>query len=107
MTTPTQTSKLGGAALAFRASAYIEATTFLMLLASSLTFRVFDGPDFVSVMGPVHGIAFLIYVVLVLVIREGQGWRFWRTVLVLFLAAVPLGGFWAGTHLRNNEPGAG
>ncbi len=98
-----QESKLDGTAQAFRITAYAEATTFLMLLGSSLLFRVFDGPDFISVMGPVHGMAFLVYLVLVLVIREGQGWRFWRTVGVILLAAVPLGGFWAGSHLRNEE----
>ncbi|HEX8770414.1 MAG TPA: DUF3817 domain-containing protein [Acidimicrobiales bacterium] len=104
MTTPTHDSKLDGAALAFRITAYVEATTFLLLLGSSIVKRAFDGPDFVTVMGPVHGIAFLVYVVLVLAIREGQGWRFWPTVGVILLAAVPFGGFWAGSHLRAEEP---
>ncbi|MDQ6910506.1 MAG: DUF3817 domain-containing protein [Actinomycetota bacterium] len=103
MTTPTQASKLDGAPMAFRITAYVEAATLLMLLGSSLLFRVFDGPDLVKVMGPVHGIAFLVYLVLVLVIRESQGWRFWPTVGIIFLSAVPFGGFWAGSHLRNNE----
>ncbi|HUQ63798.1 MAG TPA: DUF3817 domain-containing protein [Acidimicrobiales bacterium] len=104
MTTPMQGSKLDGTALAFRIVAYLEAATFLLLLASSITFRVFDGPDFISIMGPVHGIAFLVYVVLVLAVREGQGWSFWHTVLILFLALVPFGGFWAGSHLKTEDP---
>lgn len=99
-----QASKLDGAAIAFRVAAYVEAITFLLLLSASVTHRVFEGPNLVPVMGPVHGIAFLVYVVLVLVIREGQGWHFWRTVLVIFLAAVPFGGFWAGAHLKDDEP---
>ncbi len=99
-----QDSKLDGAALAFRITAYVEATTFLLLLAADIVFRVFDGPDLIAVMGPVHGIAFLVYLILVLTIREGQGWHFWRTVGVIFLAAVPLGGFWAGAHLKDDEP---
>lgn len=104
MTTPTEVSKLDGAATAFRITAYVEATTFLMLLGSSLLFRVFDGPDLIKVMGPVHGIAFLVYLVLVLVIREAQGWRFWPTVGIIFLSAVPFGGFWAGIHLKDDGP---
>jgi integral membrane protein len=103
MTTPTRASKVEGAPLAFRVAAYVETMTFLLLLGSSLLFRVFDGPDFISIMGPVHGVAFLVYLVLVLAIRDGQGWTFWHTVLIIFLAAVPLGGFWAGSHLKNNE----
>jgi integral membrane protein len=100
MTTPVQASSLDGTAVAFRAAAYVEATTFLLLLSASIAFRVFDGPDFVAVMGPVHGIAFLVYLVLVLAVRDSQGWSFWRTVLIVFLAAVPFGGFWAGAHLK-------
>ena len=76
----------------------------LLLLAASIVHRVFDGPEGgVTALGPVHGVLFLVYVVLALKIRAGQGWGFWRTVGVVLLSAVPLGGFWAGSHLRS-EP---
>ncbi len=99
MAQPTHTAPAREVA-AFRATAYFEAVSYLVLLAAVLLYRVLDGPDFISVLGPIHGIAALVYLVLVLRIREGQGWGLGRTLLVLFMSAVPLGGFWAGRHLR-------
>ena len=96
-------SRFGGETGAFRAVAYFEAASYLVLLAAVVLYRVLDGPDYVGVLGPIHGIAFLAYFVLVLKIREGQGWNLWRTLLVLLASAVPFGGFWAGSHLRE-EP---
>lgn len=101
MYTPSHQTHLHGATAAFRIVAYVEALSYLALITASIVHRAFDGPDAVGVLGPIHGIAFLIYLFLVLIIREGQGWGFWRTVLVLFLSAVPFGGFWAGRHLSD------
>lgn len=89
---------------AFRAVAYLEALSYLMLLTATLVHRGFDGPDFVNVLGPIHGILFLLYVALVLVVRESQGWGFWWTIAVIVLSAVPFGGFWAGSHVREDKP---
>ena len=102
--TPSPGARLAGPEAAFRAVAYFEAASYLLLLAAVVLYRVLDGPDLVSALGPVHGIAFLVYLYLVLRIREGQGWGFWPTMLVILASAVPLGGFWAGRHLREEEP---
>lgn len=104
MATPSPEARLGGLTGAFRGVAFVEAVTYLLLLAAVVVYRVLDGPDFKGVLGPVHGIAFLVYLVLVLQIRDGQGWGFWRTVGVVLAGAVPFGGFWAGSHLDDNEP---
>ncbi len=93
-----------GATGAFRAVAYLEALTYLMLLTASVVYRVFDGPDLIGVLGPIHGIVFLVYVALVLRIHESQGWTRWPTLGIIVLAAVPFGGFWAGSHLRDDRP---
>lgn len=105
MASPANVSRLGGEVAAFRAVAIFEAISYLVLLAATVIHRVFDGPDYVSVLGPIHGIAFLVYLFLVLRIREGQGWGLGRTILVILAAAVPFGGFWAGRHL-NEAPAA-
>lgn len=102
-------SRFRGLTGAFRAVAYIEAATFLVLLAAVFIKRVLDGPEnLVSAFGPIHGVAFLVYLYLVLRIREGQGWNLGRTIVVILASAVPLGGFWAGRHLVEPErSGAG
>lgn len=100
MTAPSQPT-LSGEVAAFRTVAVVEAVSYLLLLGAVVLYRVFDGPRFIGVLGPIHGIAVLIYVALVLRIRESQGWDGWRTLLVIVVSAVPLGGFWAGRHLRS------
>ncbi|MDQ3679075.1 MAG: DUF3817 domain-containing protein [Actinomycetota bacterium] len=106
MITPPDSSRLGGLTGAFRAVAFFEAATYLVLLAAVVLYRVLDGPDFIGFLGPVHGIAFLVYLVLVLRIRESQRWGAWWTIVVLVASAVPLGGFWAGRHLVQDERAA-
>jgi len=56
---------------AFRTVAYVEATSFLALLVASFVKRVLEGPDLVPVLGPIHGIIFLIYVIFVFKVRAG------------------------------------
>ena len=77
----------------FRIVAIFEAVTYLALLASVVLYRVFDGPRFIGFLGPVHGVAVLVYVVLVLQIRESQGWSVSQTIVVILASALPLGGF--------------
>ena len=90
---------------AFRLVAYIEAATFLVLLAAVFVKRVLEGPEnLVSVFGPIHGVAFLVYLYLVLRIRDGQRWGLGATIVVILASAVPFGGFWAGRHLAEPEP---
>ena len=90
---------------AFRAVAYFEAASYLVLLAAVVLYRLLDGPDLVGFLGPVHGIAFLVYLLLALRLRESQRWGFWPTIVVILASAVPFGGFWAGGHLVDEEGG--
>lgn len=77
----------------FRIAALVEAVTYLVLLSAVFVKRVLDGGDAVRVLGPIHGIAFLVYFVLVLMVREEQGWTGGQTLIVLIASALPFGGF--------------
>ncbi len=91
---------------AFRAVAYFEAASYLVLLAAVVLYRLLDGPDFIGFLGPVHGMAFIVYLLLALRVREPQGWSFWRTIVVILASAIPFGGFWAGRDLVEEQPAA-
>ncbi len=84
----------------FRTVAYLEAVSFLLLLTASFVKRVVEGPDLVPVVGMVHGLIFLVYVVFVLKVREGQGWGLGRTIWVIVASAIPFGGFFVGRDLK-------
>jgi integral membrane protein len=77
----------------FRLVAMIEAVSYLLLLSASILHRGFDGPDLVKVMGPIHGMLFLAYVMLTLLVREEQGWSVGQTLIVIVASALPFGAF--------------
>lgn len=79
--------------------ALVETVSFLVVLGATALHRVLDGPDLVFVPGLFHGVVFLVYVVLALKIKPDQGWDLLRLVLVVILAAVPLGGLWVERRL--------
>lgn len=77
----------------FRAVALFEAVSYLALLVATFVKRVIEGPDLVPVLGPIHGILFLAYVLLTLLVREEQGWTVGQTLLVLIASTIPFGAF--------------
>ena len=84
----------------FRRIAYVEAVSFLLLLTASFVKRATDGPNLVPVVGMVHGLIFLAYLVFVLKVRPSQAWSLGRTLLVIVAAAIPFGGFFVGRDLK-------
>ena len=89
----------------FRLVALAEAISYLALLVATLVKRGFDGPDYVSVLGPIHGILFLAYLLLTLLVREEQGWTAWQTIIVLVASALPFGAFVVNSRMvRDPEP---
>jgi len=77
----------------FRIIAIAEATSYLVLLMAVLSKRVFDGPDFVPLIGPVHGVVFLVFFFQLIVVKAEQKWGLGRALIVLGAALVPFGGF--------------
>jgi integral membrane protein len=82
--------------------ALIEATTFLLLLGASYLKHVQDEPLGVSVLGPIHGLLFIAYVVMALSLREECGWGGRTTGLILLGAVVPFGGYFVERWLERN-----
>lgn len=85
--------------------ALLEATTFLVLLASTYVKYALDEPAGVQIMGPVHGLLFLAYVLITLDVRPKAGWAARTTIGVLIGAVVPFGGFVVDRWLANSARG--
>ena len=58
----------------FRIVALAEATSFLLLLVASVLKRTADAELVVTILGPIHGILFIAYVLIALGVRPDQGW---------------------------------
>jgi integral membrane protein len=72
----------------------LEAISWLMLIAAIVVKYAGDNENGVKVMGPIHGVLFLVYAALILGSFNELGWPFSRAVRAMVLGAVPFGGFW-------------
>lgn len=77
----------------FRVVALVEAVSYLILLVAVVAKYGFDAPIGVRVMGPVHGVIFLVYAGLAFTVREELRWSAQHTAAVLAAAVLPLGGY--------------
>ncbi|HZO36595.1 MAG TPA: DUF3817 domain-containing protein [Solirubrobacteraceae bacterium] len=83
----------------------LEATTFLALLVASYIKHQGDGATGVQILGPIHGLLFLAYVALALVLRRELGWSNTTTGLALLGAVLPFGGYVVEWRLlREQQP---
>jgi integral membrane protein len=87
----------------FRYVALVEATTFLLLLAASVIKNTGGTEIGVKVLGPIHGLLFIAYVVMALNLRESAGWTGKQTVWILIGAVLPFGGYVVDWWLARRE----
>jgi integral membrane protein len=81
-----------------------EGTSFLLLLLASAVKYGADQPIGVKVLGPIHGLLFLAFVVLVLNVRGDLRWGGKATLLALLAGVLPGGAFVLERKLRDTEP---
>jgi integral membrane protein len=87
----------------FKYIALIEATSFLLLLVASYVKRASDHPLGVEILGPIHGLLFVAYVVMALAVREFAGWNGKQTLLILLGAILPFGGYVVDGWINRNN----
>ena len=73
--------------------AFAEATSFIALLIASVVKRTGGSELGVQILGPIHGVLFIAYVVIVFNVRAEFGWSGKVTFWVLVAAIVPFGGY--------------
>src|SRR3954453_17477259 len=79
----------------FRLVALAEAISWLLLIVATIVKYAADAPLGVHVLGPIHGVLFLAYVILALETKRRLGWDA-RTLLVILAESIlPGGGFLA------------
>ena len=73
--------------------ALAEATSFIALLIAAVIKRTGDNEIGVQILGPIHGILFIAYVVNVFAIRTDLDWDGKTTFWILVGAVIPFGGY--------------
>ncbi|SHG03592.1 DUF3817 domain-containing protein [Streptoalloteichus hindustanus] len=83
---------LSSPAARFRAIAFAEAVSWAALLIGMLfKYVVASNPIGVKIFGPVHGLLFVVYVIVVLLVREPLRWNGKTTVWALIASVPPFG----------------
>lgn len=77
-----------------RAVSLLEGSTLVLLLFVAVPAKHLAGlPVATSVMGPIHGAAFLLYVWMLVRTVSGGGWSRSETIRMILAALVPFGAF--------------
>lgn len=79
--------------IAFRWVAIAEATSWLILIVATIVKYTANAPAGVKIMGPVHGVLFIGYVLLAITLRGQLKWNGRTSLIVLIDSIIPTGGF--------------
>ena len=80
---------------AFRIISFLEGVSYLLLLFVATPIKYLQGNDqYVKLLGMPHGILFMLYIVLAIVIRKEMNWDSKNFTIVLLCAIIPFGTFY-------------
>ncbi|MFT6111656.1 MAG: integral membrane protein [Bacteroidia bacterium] len=81
--------------LAFRIISYLEGISYLLLLGVGVPLKYLaEDPSWVKSLGMPHGLLFVAYIFLAIVIRQFKNWDAKTMVIVLLASIIPFGTFY-------------
>lgn len=79
----------------FRIISFLEGTSFLLLLFIAVPIKYFQGDaSYVKMLGMPHGILFMLYLVLAIVLKKEMNWSYKILGIVLVASVIPFGTFY-------------
>ncbi len=88
----------------FRFMAYATGIMLLVLVFVAMPLKYLaDEPGLVDLIGPVHGLLYFVYVVIVLDLAFRRRWSIWRALLVMLAGTVPFASFVAERRVTRAE----
>jgi integral membrane protein len=79
----------------FRIVSFFEGVSYLLLLFIATPIKYIQGnPEYVKMLGMPHGILFMLYVVLAIVIKKEMKWDSKTLGIVLAASIIPFGTFY-------------
>ena len=87
-----------------RAVGLFEGTSFLLLLLIAMPMKYLAGiPQGVQVVGAIHGVLFMLYIIAVINVAVVHRWSVGRTVFMLIASSIPLAPFVLDGRLRKEQ----
>ncbi|MEO7426251.1 MAG: DUF3817 domain-containing protein [Fibrobacteria bacterium] len=84
------------ALLWLRITAFLEGVSFLLLLFVAMPLKYLASqPAMVRQVGMIHGILFVAFLALVLIVKDVERWPMRKAALAILASVIPFGTFWA------------
>ena len=79
----------------FRIISFLEGVSYLLLMSFGLYYKyALNDPSFVKIFGMPHGILFMLYIVLAIVIKKEMKWSYNILGIVQISSVIPFGTFY-------------
>ncbi len=86
---------MNGTLLRFRIMAYVVGCWLLLLVGVAMPLKYAAGsPTMAQIVSPIHGLFYMIYIAMTVLLARESGWRSQRTLGVLLAGTVPFLSFW-------------
>lgn len=84
----------------YRVNAFLEGVSFLVLLGIAMPLKyMYNKPEMVKIVGMAHGLLFVAYILLVVIVRDQLKWNMKNTLLAFGASVLPFGTFYADRKL--------
>ena len=88
----------------FRIIALLEGISYILLLGIAVPIKYgMDNPTYVKLLGMPHGILFIAYIILTLVVSSKLKWSNRTTLIVLLASVIPFGTFFVDKKYLKQE----
>ncbi len=88
----------------FRWTAFAEGLSYIVLLFIAMPLKyIWAAPTPVRVVGMIHGILFILYVIVGLRASRAESWTRRFEIMAFLASLIPFGTFYLDSHLRNRQ----
>ncbi len=85
----------------FKIVAFLEGISYILLLFIAVPIKYISGnPSYVKMLGMPHGLFFIGYIVLAIMLKYELGWKGKTFGIVCLLSLIPFGTFFIGKYLN-------
>lgn len=89
----------------FRIISYLEGISYILLLFIAVPIKYFlEDPSYVKLLGMPHGILFMLYIVLAIVLKTSEKWNFKDLGIILLASIIPFGTFYIDKKYLKKNP---
>ena len=79
----------------FRVVSFLEGVSYLLLMSLGLYYKyALNDPSFVKMFGMPHGLLFILYIILAVMLKKEMNWNNKTLVIVLLASILPFGTFY-------------